>query len=463
MAGCRWRRVCICLGSLCISLVLLFIYIAFTVCSNINSTGIKGTQGTQKSIHFVASGSYKTTNYASLPTTFWKENEEAFWNQLQLKLDRHFNPILDAQNARQVIHEKDFYDSILTRSFLEVTASDSMKRKFEQLPEQMQDFVSHMKQRDYPIILQPPSGTCGAGEPDEKMAPLVLLAIKSSEKNFENRQAIRQTWGKAGWVATHRRNSTEKREVGGYIRRVFLIGKDKKMKRSNDEKLSMLSMERGIYHDILQWDFNDTFFNLTLKDVLFWKWFSNYCSNTRFVFKGDDDIFVNIPNMITYLQDQLLVQHSERNMNDFMVGDVINAAFPNRLDESKYFVPETFFTGLYPAYAGGGGVVYSGHLAKRLNQISSSLHLFPIDDVFVGMCMARLNANPIHHPGFLTFDFPDKEEQEPCAYHTIFLVHKRSPKQIIELSANVTKTLKQCWNEPLRSSDKKKKGKRKKF
>ncbi|XP_077588657.1 N-acetyllactosaminide beta-1,3-N-acetylglucosaminyltransferase 2-like [Stigmatopora nigra] len=447
MARCRWRQTFLSLSSLCICMALLFIYICITVHSNINMAFITAKY-LAKSTHFVASGNYKPTEYSPLWKNFWKENEEAFWNHLQLDLDRHFNPILNAHHAQQFDSDKDLKDSFLKHTHLEVTALDSMKKKFEQLPQNLQDFVSHMGQRDFPVLLQPPYSKCGAGEDEANLTPLVLLAIKTSEQNFKNRQAIRETWGQAGLVIVHRRSNTRKWEIRVHVRRVFLLGKDNKQKLDNQN--AELAMESRRYQDILQWDFDDTFFNLTLKDVLFWNWFSASCTNTRFIFKGDDDIFVNTPNVITYLSDLLLEPHPEHNLNDFMVGSVIKRAFPNRLNDSKYFVSETFFTGRYPAYAGGGGILYSGQLAKRLHGISSTVHLFPIDDVFVGMCMARLNLNLIHHPAILTFDFPKGEEKKPCAYHTIFLVHKRSPKQIIELWGKMTKTLGQCWNKPLR-------------
>ncbi|KAF3693599.1 N-acetyllactosaminide beta-1,3-N-acetylglucosaminyltransferase 2 [Channa argus] len=318
-----------------------------------------------------------------------------------------------------------------------------MGKTFDKMPQQIQDFVSHMDKRDYPILIQP-DGVCGAGSKDEKEPPLLLLAIKTTEGNFKNRQAIRLTWGKVGWVAGQNGSSS-----GGYIHRVFLLGKE-----SGDElgvDLSeLLEQEANIYGDILQWDFKDTFFNLTLKDVHFWSWFSGFCGQTRFIFKGDDDVFVNTPKLITYLQDQLKNPQAHKTMMDFMVGDVIVAAIPSRMDTSKYYIPESFYKGLYPAYAGGGGVVYSGLLCKRLHNIAKRVHLFPIDDVYVGMCMIRLNAHPVHHPAFLTFDFPENGANELCSYHTALLVHKRSPNKLVELWSEMKKTQTQCWNVPLR-------------
>jgi len=248
-------------------------------------------------------------------------------------------------------------------------------------------------------------------------------------------------------------NRSSEEVLGGYVRRVFLLGKE-------DDQLSMdmsdlLKTESKHYGDILQWDFKDTFFNLTLKDVLFWSWFSRHCHRIHFVFKGDDDVFVNTPKLITYLQSQLKKSQALNTLEDFMVGEVIGSAKPNRVKSSKYFIPDTFYKGFYPLYPGGGGLVYSGLLAKRLYKISKTVHLYPIDDVYVGMCMIRLNALPVHNPAFLTFDFPKNEGEELCSYHTILMVHKRTPEQIVSLWADMQKTQRQCQDVPLRSADKK--------
>nr|XP_057919366.1 N-acetyllactosaminide beta-1,3-N-acetylglucosaminyltransferase 2-like [Doryrhamphus excisus] len=454
---CRWRRVLICVCSPCICLILLVLYAGIMVCTDMNRKTRQLSVDSIRSLqnkHFVASGSFKSNTFASLPKSFWKFHEEAFWNRLQVTIDRHFNPILKASKTGTRIRNDSFYDSLLSHSFSDVMDLEIMKKKIELLPKQMQDFVRYMKRRNYPVVIQPSSSTCGAGSENHKEPPLLLLAIKSTELNFKNRQAIRQTWGQIGWVVARRKNGT-KQEVGGYIRRVFLIARDNFSNVGVDVS-KLLQMEAQFYGDILQWDFSDTFFNLTLKDVLFWNWFSKRCGETRFIFKGDDDVFVNLPNIIAYLHEQLEKPNAEQTMKEFMVGDVIGAASPNRLYHSKYFVPDSFYKGLYPTYAGGGGVIYSGRLAERLHDVSRRVHLFPIDDVFVGMCMARLNASPVHHAAFLTFDFPKKEEAEPCAYHTILLVHKRSPTQLIELWDHMTKTREQCWNVPLRFSDQKK-------
>uniref|UniRef100_A0A4W5MTU3 Hexosyltransferase n=1 Tax=Hucho hucho TaxID=62062 RepID=A0A4W5MTU3_9TELE len=220
---------------------------------------------------------------------------------------------------------------------------------------------------------------------------------------------------RSGWV------KGEHGGRGGLVRTVFLLGRQDSTTGPHPDLGGLLMLESQRYGDILQWDFRDTFFNLTLKDLLFWHWLQNHCPGAQFVFKGDDDVFVRTSALLDYL-------HKQREENGMW-----SNAMPNRQPTTKYYISESFYKGAYPPYAGGGGVVYSGALAMRLRQVSERVRLFPIDDVYLGMCLHRLGVAPIHHPGFYTFDLPETEREKPCAYSSVLLVHKRNPKEMLTL------------------------------
>lgn len=447
---CRWRSLFIYLCTSCISLFLLFVYGIMVFCFVLNKLE-RSTVVASSPVRFVAPGTFSNGSFNPLPETFWslRRHEDAIWNRLQLSMDRHFNPILRPRNIKTGSRNRSSYESLRTQAFSDVTDLAKMRKSFDRLP-RIREFVSHMHRRDYPVLIQPVGG-CGAGTTDEREAPLLLLAIKSTEMNFKNRQAIRQTWGQVGRVAGQWSNRKGGGRGGGHVRRVFLLGNGDAGVRLSEA----LQMESERHGDVLQWDFRDTFFNLTMKDVLFWSWLSRSCKRTLFVFKGDDDVFVNTPRMVAFLLDQLKKPQAHKTIGDFMTGDVITAGLANRVRRSKYFIPYGFYQGVYPMYAGGGGVVYSGLLARRLLHVSERVHLFPIDDVYVGMCMVRINARPVHHPAFLTFDFPHGEEEKRCSYHTILLVHKRSPVQIVKLWARLKMSQAQCRDTPLRRAGEK--------
>lgn len=118
---------------------------------------------------------------------------------------------------------------------------------------------------------------------------------------------------------------------------------------------------------------------------------------------------------------------------DLFIGDVITNAGPHREKKLKYYVPESMFEGVYPPYAGGGGFLYSGYLAKRLHNISYQVALYPIDDVYTGMCLRKLGLAPEKHKGFRTFDILQKDRHVTCAYKNLILVHSRSPQEMIRI------------------------------
>lgn len=245
--------------------------------------------------------------------------------------------------------------------------------------------------------------------------PFLLLVVKSLIPHFDRRQAIRETWGHAGVLA----NRT--------VATVFLLGNTFSSDHFPD-LLEILDNEARVHKDILQWDYRDSFFNLTLKEVLFLEWFTKHCPQAQFVLKGDDDVFVNTLRIIDYLEGL-----PEGKSKDLFIGDVIMNAGPHRDKKLKYFIPESVFVGKYPPYAGGGGYLYSGELAVRLHSVSQQVALFPIDDVYTGMCLKKLGLVPEKHKGFRTFDIEKKYKDNPCIHRDLMLVHSRTPQEILAI------------------------------
>ncbi|KAJ3605649.1 hypothetical protein NHX12_027694 [Muraenolepis orangiensis] len=376
----------------------------------------------QITLHYVAPGASRPGPWGPAPLRpFWNLRlvDGPLWNRLQHAWDRHHNPILNVNGSSR-----------------DATARPPSAGPAD-FPEQMRAFVASMHQRRYRLIIdQPdacsPNGTLTAG------TPALLMAIKSQVGNFENRQAIRETWGRSGKIRGPQAKGVWE------VRTVFLLGRQDAGTGPHPDLGRLLELENRQHADILQWDFRDTFYNLTLKDLLFWGWFQERCPTATFVFKGDDDVLVRTNALLEYLQhrwDQhvawrVQTNHSDRGL-DLFLGDVIYNAKPNREPDTKYYIPEGFYRGVYPPYAGGGGVVYSGSLLLRLKEVSELVQMFPIDDVYLGMCLNRLGLSPSPHPGFLTFDLPKYQRTKPCSYRSVLLVHKRTPKQMLLLWRNL--------------------------
>lgn len=340
--------------------------------------------------------------------SFWAKlvPNSAYWNRQQQILDFQYNPILEANYSGAEWLNNTGLNSDPCQPNFRVT---TQVKDYNTLPPRFKDFLLYMHCRSYPITVDQPD-ICS--EP-----PFLLLAIKSLAPHFDRRQAIRQSWGKAGVVA----NRT--------VVTIFLLG-NATLEDNFPDLSKMLHYESVTHNDIIQWDYRDSFFNLTVKEVLFLDWIQARCPGARFIFKGDDDVFANTYHIMDFLKGL-----SEPKAKDLFVGDVITNAGPHRDKKVKYFIPESLFTGTYPPYAGGGGYLYSGDIAARLQNVSQNVALYPIDDVYTGMCLRKLGLAPEKHKGFRTFNIEEKYRSNPCAYKSLMLVHPRTPQEMIQIWA----------------------------
>uniref|UniRef100_A0A8C2TFB3 Hexosyltransferase n=1 Tax=Coturnix japonica TaxID=93934 RepID=A0A8C2TFB3_COTJA len=305
------------------------------------------------------------------------------------------------------------YTETLPRSITPCVANASVQNisGFTKVPEQSRDFMLHQHCRTFPQLLDVPS-KCGG--PKGSSNVFLLLAIKSSPANYERREVIRKTWGQQRTVQ------------GELIRRVFLVGVDPRVQDAT--KLNrLLQHEQREHRDVLQWGFKDTFFNLTLKLLLFHTWLQEHCPGVRFIFSGDDDVFVNTDNVVSFTRGISSEQH-------LLTGQVLTNTGPIRNPASKYFVPTQLMPSeLYPPYCSGGGVLMSAFTARAIHRAAQHIQLFPIDDVYVGMCLQRAGLVPTSHDGIRPWgiDVPRSSDPlDPCYYRELLVVHRFAPYEM---------------------------------
>ncbi|XP_073909569.1 N-acetyllactosaminide beta-1,3-N-acetylglucosaminyltransferase 3 [Castor canadensis] len=288
-------------------------------------------------------------------------------------------------------------------------ASMASHPDFAQQPRHIRDFLLHRHCRAFRLLQDAVATKCAP-------AVFLLMAIKSSPHNYERRELVRRTWGR------------ERQVQGAPLRRVFLVG------TANDPHQAskvnrLLDLEARTHGDILQWDFHDSFFNLTLKQVLFMDWQVSRCPNASFVLNGDDDVFAHTDNMVTYLRGHDPDRH-------LFVGHLIQNVGPIRVPWSKYYVPHLVAPqDHYPPYCGGGGFLLSRFTGTALRQAASALDLFPIDDVFLGMCLRHQGLRPAGHSGVRTGGLHSPSARlssfDPCFYRDLLLVHRFLPYELL--------------------------------
>ncbi|XP_067401338.1 beta-1,3-galactosyltransferase 5 [Emydura macquarii macquarii] len=237
--------------------------------------------------------------------------------------------------------------------------------------------------------------------------PFLVLLVTSSHGQNKARMAIRQTWGKHRLVA------------GKLIVTYFLLGTT-----ANQNEQTSVIAENQKYRDIIQKDFLDVYYNLTLKTMMGIEWVHQYCHQSRFVMKTDTDIFVNI----FYLIELLLRKNRS---TKFFTGFLKMNEFPIRKTSSKWYVSKDEYPGTtYPPFCSGTGYVFSTDVASHIYNISESVPFLKLEDVFIGLCLAKLKINLEELHSEQTF-FPERLEFSLCRFKKIVTCHFVEPHEML--------------------------------
>ncbi|XP_010946150.2 lactosylceramide 1,3-N-acetyl-beta-D-glucosaminyltransferase [Camelus ferus] len=290
-------------------------------------------------------------------------------------------------NNNIVSHMKSYSYRYLKNSYEFVNDTLSLKRSGEGVP-RYQYLINHKEK-------------CQAQD------ILLLLLIKTAPENYHRRSAIRETWGNEKYVRSR---------LNANIKTLFALGTPSNP-QTRERLQRRLVWEDQMYNDIIQQDFADSFYNLTLKFLLQFSWANSFCPHAKFLMTADDDIFIHMPNLIEYLQslEQIGVQ-------DLWIGRVHRGAPPVRDKSSKYYVSyEMYQWPAYPDYTAGAAYVISGDVAAKVYEASQTLNSsLYIDDVFMGLCANKIGLVPQHH---VFFSGEGKTPYHPCIYDKMMTSH----------------------------------------
>lgn len=192
--------------------------------------------------------------------------------------------------------------------------------------------------------------------PDE--TPIfVHTAAQTSGKYFDRRMTIRRTWA---------------REAAKYRMRVlFVIGVPPSLAKER-----AIKAEARKYGDILQFNFLENYYNITLKAISLLKWSYRHCGQSRYMVKTDDDVIVNMPMLYHLVQQQKIPSG--------LTGLVMTTP-ANRQFGHKWYMPREYYHRESYEFLAGFSYLLS---MDRLKQFLKTIITYPgpildIDDLFL--------------------------------------------------------------------------------
>ncbi|XP_045211243.2 beta-1,3-galactosyltransferase 1-like [Mercenaria mercenaria] len=201
----------------------------------------------------------------------------------------------------------------------------------------------------------------------------ILVMILSAPNNFQKRIAIRETWANGSLYSSY-----------GTIKVIFLLGIiDNSIDQDNIEK------EFKLFGDIVQGSFVDSYYNLSHKSVMGYKWATERCRNAKYVIKTDDDIVINMFRI--FKSDIHMLSVNQNHVHCLR----LTRSIVFREKRSKWFVESNQFKGrtFYPPYCSGQYVLMLNVIVPYLYESASQTPLFWIDDVFIyGLVMGNIPA-----------------------------------------------------------------------
>ncbi|KHN88035.1 Beta-1,3-galactosyltransferase 1 [Toxocara canis] len=201
-----------------------------------------------------------------------------------------------------------------------------------------------------------------------------LIIVHSAVDHFMNRLVLRQIYG-----------TNYYKQYNCVM--LFVLGRPAKtiVQRQIEE-------EAGIFNDIIQQDFIDSYRNLTWKAIAWLRFVSEHCIHVKYVIKIDDDVLFNIFTLVDFLNKS---EVGMENAQKTIICRVIRNRKVQRNSKNKWYVRRNELVGkYYLPYCVGMAIVISGNTAASLLEASTGEGYFWIDDYFItGILAAKTGAS----------------------------------------------------------------------
>ncbi|VDP05468.1 unnamed protein product [Soboliphyme baturini] len=156
-----------------------------------------------------------------------------------------------------------------------------------------------------------------------------------------------------------------------------------------------VQLENYRFRDIIQQEFHDTYRNLTYKSMMILHWASRNCRQARYLLKVDDDMFINMPGLIKFLDNKL---STDGYSPDAIFCTVFYSFQPVRDKGNVWYVsPELFNESVYPNYCSGTSYLIPMEMVAPIWEKMNISEVMMIEDVYVtGIIREKLNMTLIN-------------------------------------------------------------------
>ena len=230
--------------------------------------------------------------------------------------------------------------------------------------------ISEKNNHDYTRLINQPE-ICSQHE-----KVFLLFAIRTIYPHLQRRQVLREQFNHPQYV-------DYKSQI--VIKHIFLFAKTKD---PITEKL--INEESKQYNDIIQEDFVESYINVSLKAIMAWKWSLEFCPNTEYVMVENDELYVDIDKMVSFLLKDLTMN---RNEDHFAVCSAVgnSPSLHRNMKQFQVLPAEILYKGnFYPPYCNGYGYVAHINVINKLYKASFSNPPFMPTDVWIGVMSEKL-------------------------------------------------------------------------
>ncbi|CAC5426134.1 BRN [Mytilus coruscus] len=204
----------------------------------------------------------------------------------------------------------------------------------------------------------------------------MVFIVKSFVGNFDQRIAIRNTWG-------------SKKNLR--IKALFVLGYLERLQ-------PLVDFENEEFGDILQFGFADTYDSLVYKTIIPIDWLVKRNINTKYVHFLDDDRLVNTRRLHQFAVDSLGTTESK------IIDYKLRFRQPFRTKSSKWFTTlEEYPFDFWPPYIIGGTILTNMKVVKNLAYAIPFTKIIKMEDAYIGILAKLLKINVVHNSEFMPF------------------------------------------------------------